>query len=629
MLNVSNEFIKAMGSHPYIARITLDGLDVIQGQAVQEIFFRGGANSREDTILLGSAFSASVEIALDQNEISCAIEGRELFLELGIELEAGTEWIPMGKYTAQDPSETDGVLSVIAIDALGSKFDAIYEPVEGFDFTSADGVASTDFLAALCERRGVATDLSGLAPIALKGAPDGFTERQIIGFISALYGCFANIDRLGALRIRRYTAVDAAVSPDNYYEDGLQKATYSFNPGWLKCHNEAVGLTMFVGDMDAGQGINLESIWMNQAILNGLWEQLKDFSYRPVPELSFLGNPLIDPGDILSLEDAAGELVAVPVMTISHEYDGGIKTSISAYGQAKTTDYQGPTRRAVFRSAESAKQHVDKENAKLNQEELLKRLTNDWADDGIYLTEDGRLAVKASAIGVGVIASADGSIQFDLGNGHLSTHGKSLNLEETHELRITNEGLYIYIRDTNGSLVGALGLSVVDGLVNGEPWRSIQMLASHGTHLIIGGYTLSLGNSSHETKIYGSPITVSGAMHTGAINPGKTRLFTGDVAMGNSCTVPKTEYYDLFAVKLGDSSATYNTVVLAYKTGIYVRGVGGWAGTATESKQLYFFSAKIDGDTWTVEDAGVHNVYIGGGVEEGTRLHLKSITGII
>jgi len=452
MYIVSNEFTEAMGRCPYIARITLDGVDVIQGKAVQEIMFRGGCNSSEETILLGSAFSASVEITLNKNEVSCAIDGRELYVELGIEMASGTQWIPMGKYTAQDPSEADGVLTVTAMDALGAKFDVDYEPLQGFDFTSADGVPSVDFLTALCNRRGVEVDLKGLSPIALKGPPSGFTERQAIGFISALYGGFAIVDRCGVLKIRRYAKVDATVSPETYYEDGLQKATYEFNPGWLKCHNDVAGLSMFVGDMNAQQGINLQSIWMNQAILNRLWEQMEGFTYRPVPELSFMGNPLIDPGDILTLEDADGELVSVPVMTITHEYDGGIKTTIAAYGQIKTTDYQGPTSRTVFRNAEQAKSaakaYTDEENQKLDQLELLKRLTKEWVDDGIYLTEEGKLAINASALKVGVlfglllkagsIESLDGKIQIDLGenaeepifNTGISTNGLIVRADE-------------------------------------------------------------------------------------------------------------------------------------------------------------------------------------------------------
>ena len=93
--------------------------------------------------------------------------------------------------------------------------------------------------------------------------------------------------------------------------------------------------------------------------------------------------------------------------------------------------------------------------------------------------------------------------------------------------------------------------------------------------------------------------------------------------------MPNTANFDLFAVQLWGPYDSGNASVLAYKQGDRVCGVGGWAGTATESKQLYFFTASINGDTWTVEDAGAHNVYIGGSIAEGSRLQLKKVTGII
>jgi len=404
MYQVSETFAAAMKSRPYIARITLDGVDTLQGDAVREIIFRRGANADPDMLTLGSAVAGSVELTLDQALVGCPIEKRELFVELGMELASGKEWIPMGKYTAQDPVADDGVLTVTALDALGAKLDVPYEPLEGFDFAS--GVSSTGLLAALCARRGVSVDTAGLERIALQGSPEGFTERQIVGFISALYGGFAQVDRQGVLRICRYTKSPLRVTEDDYYEDGLEKAVYGFTAGWIKCYNPATELNMFLGDMDAPQGIRLESIWMPTNVLAGLWEQLEGYTYRPVPSLSFLGDPRIDPGDILTLEDAAGASASVPVMTLTQEYDGGLITTITAPGQAVTEDRAGPTRQAILRTLDQAKSYTHSETAKLDQMELLKRLTKEWVDDGLYLTEAGKLGVNASAILVGILDAA-------------------------------------------------------------------------------------------------------------------------------------------------------------------------------------------------------------------------------
>ncbi len=387
MYQVSEAFAAAMKSRPYIARITLDGTDVIEGDPVQEIVFRGGANASPDTVTLGGAVSGSVELTLDQTQVTCAIESRELFVELGMELESGTEWIPMGEYTAQDPVVDDGVLTVTALDALGTKLDVDYEPLEGFDFAS--GVSSTAFLAALCARRGVEVNVDGLADIVLQGSPEGFTERQIVGFIAALYGGFARVDRLGVLRICRYTQTDAVMTADDYYEDGLEAATYTFQAGWLKCRNPGTNVTLISGDPEAAQGFYLESLWMTQERLDDLCASAMG-AYMPAQKLSFLGDPRLDPGDIIQVQTPAGE-AAVPVMTICHEFDGGLITTVSAAGQAKTAEPTSPVMQAVNNAAK-----------KMTQQEVFNKLTNNGELQGLYM-QDGQLYINASYLRAGTL----------------------------------------------------------------------------------------------------------------------------------------------------------------------------------------------------------------------------------
>lgn len=453
---VSEKFKQAMVNCPYIARITVQGEEPLRGDAVRSIVFRSGSNSGENTILLGSTFSGSVEITLDKSLVTCVFENRELTVELGMSLSDGIEWLPMGTYIADDPVDDEDTLTVTARDVLSAKLDVDYEPLENIDFTSAAGASSVAVWKALCARRGIKTDIDGLAAIQLEGSPEGFTERQIVGFIAALYGGFAYVDRLGVLRIGFYQVANARITPDEYYSDGLEQASYGFSVGWLKCYNEAADLTMFVGDFDAAQGINLASIWMSQAILNGLWERFENFSYRPVSNLSVLGNPLIDPGDIVEVEDTSGEVFSVPAMTITHEYDGGLITSLTACGQAVTSEYTGPTRRAVARGIASAKQHADDKDAKLDQLELLKRLTNSWVDDGIYLAEDLRIAINASAIRAGVlnagllktgiIESEDGTVKIDLSTNTITVD----TLVEGHKgkLELSAAGVSLYGLDS-------------------------------------------------------------------------------------------------------------------------------------------------------------------------------------
>ena len=385
MYEVSAAFAAAMKNRPYVAKLTLDGNEEISGNAIQDIVFRGGTNGKQDAFSLGGTVSGSVEISLNKGQVAYTFQDKEIKVELGMELDSGTEWLPMGVYYATEPSVDDDLLTVSALDALGTKFEREYEPIAGFDFGKDTGVSATAFLGALCARRGVTVDVSNLSTIQLNTPPDGFTERQIIGFIAALYGGFANIDRAGILRIRSYSECKAKVTADEYYEGGMEKADYDFSVQWLKCYNENTDLTMFVGELNAEQGIYLQSIWMDYTILNNLLDKLQGFSYRPVTELSFFGNPLIDPGDIISMEDLEGKTIKIPVMNISHEYDGGIITRVTAKGQFKTDGFAGSTQRDIRRvSASAAKHSIDAQT----QQDIFNKLTKNGEIQGIYVQDD-------------------------------------------------------------------------------------------------------------------------------------------------------------------------------------------------------------------------------------------------
>ena len=235
MYKPSNALAAAMQTKPYLARIKLDDGTVIESNPrfpddpVKEIVFRGGTAGSEDGFLLGGTNSSTVVLSLNKEKANHNFLDKKLSVELGIDLGPDVEYIPMGEYYVTSPLGDDDQLTVEAYDALYTKFEREYEPIIGFPFSSEAGEDSVAFLGALCARRGVAVDVSNLHSIPLVAAPDGFTERQIIGFIAALYGGFAAMDRNGVLRIRRYAPCDAHVTPDEYYDGGMEKAEYTFH----------------------------------------------------------------------------------------------------------------------------------------------------------------------------------------------------------------------------------------------------------------------------------------------------------------------------------------------------------------------------------------------------------------
>lgn len=258
---------------------------------------------------------------------------------------------------------------------------------------------------------------------------------------------------------------------------------------------------------------------------------------------------------------------------------------------------------------------------------IFNKLTNNGALQGLYML-DGQLYVNASymksgvfdtsLLKTGVITSADGTVSIDLSQNKIFVTNKDTNrvivLSSTGIVGISGGA------DSTNSIFALNVLSNGASLTNGVNGQEMQFYGKDCT--LVGS------PSCKETDVLGKKVSIVGSEAV-VINPGKTQLWSGTCAVGSTCAVKNTSYYDLFAVRLGNSSGTSTTVVLAYKVGNTIRGVGGWCGTATEQKQIFFLSATFSGDTWTIVDAGVHNVPMSGGVSEGTRLQVKEVIGVI
>lgn len=513
MQDVSDAFAVAMDDMPYLARLTLDGVDNIDDDAVQDISCADGSGSDDSGVTLGSTVAGSVTIHLDKEKVACAVKGRELFLEFGIETDAGTEWLPMGTYTATELVEDDDVLTLTACDALSSKFDVDYQPLDGFDFDAQDGVDSVAFLKALCARRGVEVDADDLESIPLKVSPEGYKERQIIGFLGALYGSFADIDRRGILRFRWYEKVDRTVGPDSYYDSGMEKASYDFAVGWLKCYAEPLAETLIAGDESAAQGIYFECPWMDQERLEAIWQKIKGFDYRPVTNLKFFGDPRLDSGDIITLVDLNGETHAVPIMAISHEWDGGIITQMSASGQVKTAYNDGPITRETKRLyAQIVK--------KQNEIELSIRSVDGNKIASLINMSETEILIQASKVKFEGLVTANSNFQI-LADG---------SIEATNAV-ISGKVTTTDITATGGTIGGC---SIVDG--------KLKIPAANITGTLTARQIDATGLVAVEANITGKVVAQSGSI--GDWNIGKKTIESGASTLYSGTAMYSDPYYE-------------------------------------------------------------------------------------
>lgn len=315
-------------SRTFQARITLEGKTLTEG--ILSIRINGGSSS-EDDFSLGSAVSRYVELEIEKT--GTRFEGYEFFLELGL----NGEYIPMGYFTAEKPKGDEERLSITAYDRMVKTERACF--LELPDSTNTVAV-----LKGVGTIAGIEVVTEGLTAIPIK-KPVGYTCREVLSYVAQLYGGFAICNRAGKIEIKSYEDNDYTVTAGRYW-DSFTHNDLPFVLGKITCYTgknkKGEDISIHVGD--GVRGIYFSNPFMDQTALDNIWGKLRNYTYMP-GSFRFLGDPRIDPWDVLTVEDRNGNSYKVPAMKLTQEYDGGLSTEVEAVGKTEaeqSTGFTGP-----------------------------------------------------------------------------------------------------------------------------------------------------------------------------------------------------------------------------------------------------------------------------------------------
>lgn len=315
-----------------------------------------------DYITIGGAVSSCVEVEMWAPSVP--LKNQEFDLSIGLVAEGETEWVPIGKFTAPDPKDNDGILTFTAYDRIWSKMSGAYfseltYPADGkavlAEMAAKTGVPiKTDNLpdgvmipkrevvseATVDEEGNETTNITYATPF------DGYTYREALGYIAQFYGKIATANRSGEVELRWYTETDCELRANQYYDD-LTKSEQVFSVDSIVC--QVGNSTLKVGT--GTESISIENPVMAQERLQAVYDQVKDLQYLPA-SLSFFGDPRLDLCDIVRVYDKAGNLIRLPVMRLVQDFDGGLITQLQSFGGAEQESAQqkGPTAQALDRT---------------------------------------------------------------------------------------------------------------------------------------------------------------------------------------------------------------------------------------------------------------------------------------
>lgn len=312
--------------------------------------------SGAEEITIGSAVASYVQATIENKGI--ALSGKEVSLEIGVEVDGDMEYIPMGLYTIQNPKIESNKVTFTAYDRLASRCNGAYYSKLGYP------VDAVDILAEISTMTGVAIDTSTVQRgiqinqraiieegdyneeteesevITTYVNPfDGYTYKETIGFIAGLFGKFAICGRTGMIEFRWYQGIDYEI-PSNIFYNDLQETEESFSIKRLICDNSDQTLSSGSG----ATGISMQNPVMTQSILDGVYNTVQGLVFTPAA-LRFIGDTRLDIGDIVTAVKNDGMKFTIPIISLITSYDGGLMQTIASYGntaEEDDSDTKGP-----------------------------------------------------------------------------------------------------------------------------------------------------------------------------------------------------------------------------------------------------------------------------------------------
>ena len=307
---------------------------------VKSIKFTGGSEGGDD-FSLGSTMSQYIEVTIPDGNL--LIEGKEILLQIGMDVNGLTEYVPMGYFTAGKPKKADDQITFTAYDRMMNT-----ERTFSMDGTTTNTVA---VLKKIADITGVPVVTTGLTAISMK-VPKGYSCREVLSYVAQLHGAFAVCNRRGQIELYTYVDSDYKVKPNRYWGN-FEHNDYAFDVSKFVCFTgqDKNGKSISISSGSGARSVSFSNPFMTQTALNNILASFKSFSYMP-GTLKMMGDPRLDPWDVLTVEDLSGNTYKVPVMKMEWEYDGGLTYSVEAVGLSEeetNADYKGPQTKEMER----------------------------------------------------------------------------------------------------------------------------------------------------------------------------------------------------------------------------------------------------------------------------------------
>lgn len=318
------EIVKG-NSARYYSKYVVDGEE--HTDTLNNFKFQNMINPNNE-ITIGNTCSSGVTFSIYMPTTS--LENKEIAIFEGVKVDTEIKYIQLGIFTVTKQTSDGEYTSYEAYDRM-YKADMPY--FSDMAFPSTDKA----ILGEICGKLGISLATNIVTAHTISDKPQGYTYREIIGYMAMLQGCNAVINSDGNLELRWYKDSGYVLDGHKYYQQGVTFTTSKdFIIQKLTCNNTKSGdkETSTITSGSGATGLSFANPFMTQAILDEVYKKIGDFQFRPLT-VKFVGDYRLEVGDIITVSKG-GIDYKVPIMQITHECDGGLMDTVTSIGQSDT-----------------------------------------------------------------------------------------------------------------------------------------------------------------------------------------------------------------------------------------------------------------------------------------------------
>lgn len=321
--------------------------------------------SHSNSKMIGGFPAKSCEFEIYNLDGSIDLNGKEVSVYRGLEINGSVTWIPLGLFTAKDEDITNNK-TARSISFKGTDRAVLFDCAYGGSLTYPTTLGA--FVKEICQRHGVALETATfpMSTFKLTEAPNmdaSVTDRELISRAAELGGCIAQISRTGGLRISKPVSTGIQIGKARY------KAV-SKEPKFGVINSLVFGHDGYDDDITypttAPENLCQWRIDDNPFIdktressIKTVAAQIFGMSIVPFQITDCIDDYILDLNDSISLQDKDGTYFTATVLQI--ETTARIKSKVSAEAQiVKKTDYKMAG--SVMQTLKKVQLQVDHQN---------------------------------------------------------------------------------------------------------------------------------------------------------------------------------------------------------------------------------------------------------------------------